>query len=81
MPAGGGLPQAPWIYTAKRLPPLWRTAKIVRSTAEFLDQLPALGGLDLIRCEAGSNGHSFHHQVVNLRFGETLILIVDFHVV
>jgi hypothetical protein len=47
----------------------------------FFGQLLAFSGLDLVWCEAGSYGHSFHHQVVNLRLGEALILVVDFHVV
>jgi hypothetical protein len=54
---------------------------MVRLTADFLGQLPAFSGLDLVWCEAGSYGHSLHHQVVHLRLGKALILVVDFHVV
>jgi hypothetical protein len=57
------------------------SSRMVRSTPEFFGQLPAFSGFDLVRGEAGPDGHSLHHQVVHLRFGEALILVVDFHVV
>ncbi len=53
----------------------------VQSTAELLSQFPALGTGDLRRREAGPHCPFLNHQVVHLRLGQTLILVVDDHVV